>query len=131
MKGLDTNVLVRYFTQDDPSQSKAANALIEACLASNTPCFVNHIVLCELLWVLRGAYEYDKETASSVLDKMLSTSEFIIEEKDQVRQALEHYRAGQGDFSDYLLGLGNLQAGCEKTVTFDKSLKKSELFQIL
>ena len=30
MKGLDTNVLVRYLTQDDPEQSRKANALLQA-----------------------------------------------------------------------------------------------------
>jgi predicted nucleic-acid-binding protein len=33
MTGLDTNVLVRYLTQDDPAQSRRANALIDGAAA--------------------------------------------------------------------------------------------------
>lgn len=53
MKGLDTNVLVRYLTQDDPVQSRKANALIAEAVDRGEQCPINVIVLCELVWVLR------------------------------------------------------------------------------
>ena len=60
MIGLDTNVLVRYLTQDDPQQSARANNLIETQCTKNEPGWIALIVLCELVWVLRGAYNYKK-----------------------------------------------------------------------
>ena len=56
MKGLDTNVLVRYLTQDDPRQSRRANAVIEDDLAGDGRLHVDTVVLCELVWVLRAAF---------------------------------------------------------------------------
>ena len=50
MVGLDTNVLVRYLTRDDESQWQQAKEVIE----SGQLCFIANIVLCELVWVLRG-----------------------------------------------------------------------------
>ena len=50
MIGLDTNILVRYLTRDDEQQWRQATDLIQ----QNQPCFITNIVLCELVWVLRG-----------------------------------------------------------------------------
>ena len=38
MKGLDTNVLVRYFTQDDPAQSVVAEHCIQTACTEDRPC---------------------------------------------------------------------------------------------
>ncbi len=67
MIGLDTNVLVRYLTQDDPIQSKQANKLIEQSLKEGL--FINHIVLCELVWVLTRAYKRSKSEVIEIIEK--------------------------------------------------------------
>lgn len=100
--GLDTNVLVLYLTQDDPAQSRKANALVAETVARGEPCFISGVVLCELVWVLRGAYELEKSTIAVTLERILSTAQFDVEEKDVVRRALEDYRAGSADFADYV-----------------------------
>ncbi|MHB8764461.1 MAG: PIN domain-containing protein [Deferrisomatales bacterium] len=56
MKGLDTNVLVRYLVQDDPAQSKQADDIVEGAAAAGEKLFLGAIVLCELVWVLESAY---------------------------------------------------------------------------
>lgn len=131
MTGLDTNVLVRYLTQDDPRQSRAATACIEKTARTGQRCYINAVVLCELVWVLQGAYGYDKREIVRVLEKMLSTVEFSIEDRDLSRRALDDYRSGSGDFADYLIGGRNRHAQCDETVTFDRGLKKSDLFRVL
>jgi predicted nucleic-acid-binding protein len=50
---VDTNVLVRYFTNDDPEQARRAASL----LAGPETVYVAHSVLMELEWVLRAIYE--------------------------------------------------------------------------
>jgi predicted nucleic-acid-binding protein len=54
-----------------------------------------------------------------------------IDQKDVVREAVEDYRAGGGDFADYVIGRRGREAGCEKTATFDRRLKASALFRVL
>jgi predicted nucleic-acid-binding protein len=51
---LDTNVLVRYIVRDDEPQAAMATALIETECTTETPGLVTLVVLCELVWVLRG-----------------------------------------------------------------------------
>jgi predicted nucleic-acid-binding protein len=129
--GLDTNVLVRYLTQDDPRQSRRAAALVAEAVADGQRLFVSALVLCELVWVLRGAYSLDRSTIALALDRILATAQIEVDQKDVVRAALEDYREGAGDFADYVIGRRGREAGCEKTATFDGRLKRSELFRLL
>lgn len=131
MTGLDTNVLVRYLTADDPRQSRRAAALVAEAVSAGDRLFVGAVVLCELVWVLRGAYSLDRPTIAMALDRILATAQIDIDQKDIVREALEDYRAGSGDFADYVIGRRAREAGCEKTATFDRRLKASGLFRLL
>lgn len=131
MRGLDTNVLVRYLTQDDPAQSRKANAVIAEAVERNEPCAISAVVLCELVWVLRGAYRLDRPTIAITLEKVLETAQLVVEQADLARRALDDYRRGRGDFADYLVGWRNRQAGCSDTVTFDRALARNPLFRVL
>jgi predicted nucleic-acid-binding protein len=131
MIGLDTNVLVRYLTQDDPSQAKKANAFLAHAEARREKLHLDVVVLCEIVWVLRGAYDLSKDSVCGALDKILDAAIFSVDDRDLVRDALQAYRAGRGDFSDHLLGARNRRAGCQVTVTFDRALKDSDLFSPL
>ncbi len=131
MIGLDTNVLVRYLTQDDPTQTRRANALINGVLDRSDRCAINVVVLCELVWVLGDAYGLDRATIASTLEQLLDTAEFVIEERDIAYHALSDYRRGPGDFADYVIGRGNRHAGCDETATFDRALRGSDLFRVI
>jgi predicted nucleic acid-binding protein len=71
--GLDTNILVRYLTQDDPDQSGKVTRAMEEATRSGEPLFVNHIVLCELVWVLEAVYRLPKPKILSALEHILRT----------------------------------------------------------
>lgn len=131
MIGLDTNVLVRYLVQDDPAQSRAAAHLIERECTKESPGFINRIVLCELVWVLESAYGYSKTAIAGVLEKVLRTSQFHVEEVSVAWTAFRRYQKGHADFADCLLGVVNRQHGCDRTVTLDRQAGKLEGFELL
>ena len=131
MTGLDTNVLVRYLTQDDAIQARRANAAIAEATADGDRCYVGAVVLCELTWVLREAYQQSKADLLKTLDLILATRQFLVGDKDSVREALEAYRSGRADFADYLVGISARQAGCSDTVTFDRRLRGAAGFRVL
>lgn len=131
MIGLDTNVLVRYLTQDDLPQARAVDRLMDELVTQGERAFVGRIVLCELVWVLSGPYRFDKKTIVEVLEQILVTAQFEVDVKDLVDQALAEYRAGKGDFAAYLLGRDHRAAGCETTRTFDRKLATSTAFELL
>ena len=131
MKGLDTNLLVRYLVKDDPEQAEKAIAYIQKVVASGENCFTNHLVLCELVWVLESAYGYKKKDIADVLQKLLMTKQFEIEFKDTARRAINEYSQGKGDLADYLIGNINHLNGCDVTATFDHDLKNCQSFILL
>jgi len=129
--GLDTNVLVRYLTQDDPEQASRATRAIEAGADHGETFFITTVVMCELVWVLEEAYGYERDEIGSVLDQILRTAQFEFDRKDELTQSLHDYRAGKGDFSDYLIGRLGDRAGCEATLTLDRALADSRCFRQL
>lgn len=131
MKGLDTNVLVRYLVKDEPRQAARAVDLIRTASRRGEACFLNQIVLCELVWVLETAYRYSRKTIADVVEKILLTEEFDVEDRDVVWAALARYREQPGDFADYLIGRKNLAHGCDRTFTFDRVLSGDPDFELL
>lgn len=130
MIGLDTNVLVRLLTEDDPAQAAKARSFVERTLAGGDRLFVGAVVLAELAWVLSSAYRYGKADVALALEALLSTEGFEVEGRDAAREALDRYRAGKGDFADHLIGVRNAHAGCESTFTFDRGLASAPGFRL-
>lgn len=130
MIGVDTNVLVRYLTQDDSVQSVQANAFIERHLSAAEPGIIGHIVLCEVGWVLSKAYGFSREQVANVLGALLTCREFLIESPDLGILALQAYRQGTADFSDYLLGRAHQRLGARHTITFDRRAAQAPLFAL-
>lgn len=131
MIAIDTNVLIRYLVQDDPVQAKKASETLETAHHKKEKCFLSNIVLCETVWVLESAYDFDKKEVLLVLEKILKVDLFLFENKDVLRKAIDHYTQAPADFSDYLIGLQGKEEGAETTFTFDKSLKDADDFTLL
>ena len=131
MIGLDTNVLVRYLAQDDPTQGALAEEFIETVCSEKFPAFINHIVLCETVWVLERCYHVEKATLTIILEKILKTEQFKIQNIDMVWRALKEFKKSAADFADCLLAQCNLGNGCEHTVTFDKKASVTLGYQLL
>lgn len=131
MKGIDTNVIIRYLVKDDKKQANIASAYIRKITGSGELCFINIVVLCELVWVLESAYGFHRSEIADVCDKIFRTKQFEIESKDIVRLAINDYRDGKADFADYLIGRINHLKGCDITATFDRTLKKQSGFILL
>jgi len=122
VKGLDSNVLVRYLTRDDAEQADRALAAIERAEAANERLAVSVIVLVELAWVLRRAYGVARTELADSVEALLQTPVFAIEDRDVVRRALRSYREGRGDFADHLLGARYHDGGVTAVLTFDRAL---------
>jgi predicted nucleic-acid-binding protein len=119
MIGLDTNVLVRYLTHDDRTQTAAAMRVMNS-LSFDSPGFVSLIVIAELIWVLAISYRYQKREIEQVLENLLRSKELVIERADIVSQASRAFSAGRADFADYLIERCAHVAECQFTVTFDR-----------
>jgi predicted nucleic-acid-binding protein len=119
MIGLDTNVLVRYFVQDDADQTSMARKVIEA-LTFDEPGWVGTNTLLELHWVLRYVYKLKRSAFIEILDRLFSKSQIRIENEVVVEEAFKIYRSGKADFADCMIACTGFNSGCTKFLTFDK-----------
>lgn len=118
MIGVDTNVLVRYIVQDDPAQGAAAAAVLDQRTASD-PAFVTLVTLCELFWVLTGAYGFSRSEVLSALQTLLASPEVVVESETVARQAVLLASDG-ADFAEAIIRECAVKGGCEAVVTFDR-----------
>ncbi len=119
MIGLDTNIVVRYLTHDDPAQTAAAEKVVNS-LSSDSPGFLSLIVIAELVWVLESLYRFEKAEIEHVLETLLRSKELVIERAEIVSQALRKFAVSRADFADCLIDRCGYAAECEHTVTFDR-----------
>lgn len=113
MIAVDTNVLVRYLTNDDQAQAQRAYAL----LARAPRVFVAKTVLLETEWVLRRVYRLPPSAVLAGLRQIVGLPNTVVEAAEQVARALRYLEQGL-DFADGL----HLAAspGAERFYTFDR-----------
>ncbi len=117
MIAIDTNVVVRIVTADDPQQVAAARKLVEQADRLWLP----KTVLLETEWVLRHGYDLSREVILLTFWKLLGYPPLRVEDSSTVQRALEGYAAGL-DFADALHFASSAQA--DRLATFDKRFAK-------
>ena len=120
MIGLDTNILVRYLTQDDPIQSPKATETIERRLTEKKPGFVSIVVMVETVWVLERTYRLGTNEIAAAVERMLQTDVLVVENEQEVFSAVIALKDGQGSFADAVIAALGTRAGCSYTLTFDQ-----------
>jgi len=110
---VDTNVLVRYLTWDDPAQAEAAARVVEEAESV----FISIVVLCEVVWVLKRGYRYKPEEIADALRGLIE-SDGVETNRVAVETGLRLLEAG-GDFADGVILSETERAGVRRLVTFD------------
>jgi predicted nucleic-acid-binding protein len=128
MIGLDTNVILRCFVDDDPNQARQARRFVAERCSRENPGFVDRVALCEMVWVLLRGHRFDRKEAADVVSRLLANSEIVLEDSNAVRAALRTFVERNIDFADALIGEVNRARGCEVTATFDRKAAKLEGF---
>jgi predicted nucleic-acid-binding protein len=131
MIALDTNILVRLITQDDPRQAALAERLIQQATEEGEACFVSDVVLCKLEWVLEACYEATRSDLLTAIQELASREIFAFEDSDSLHWAINLYRESKAEFSDALIGAKARGQGASTTYTFDRVLSHHEGFSLL
>ncbi len=131
MNGLDTNILVRYLTQDDPVQSPKATQIIERRFTREDPGFISLVTMAETVWVLGSVYELPDGEIADTVERILQADTLAVQNEQQVYTAMVALRRGWGAFADALIGALGAWAGCESTLTFDKKARRLTGFEIV
>src|SRR5215467_11184485 len=119
MRAVDTNVLVRLITGDDPKQAAAAEEFV------HSGAWVSQLAVAETAWVLATTYQREPPEVASALEMLLDNQHLTIEDSEVVSAAIEKFRAKPSvGFSDCLLLEIARKAGHLPLGTFDRDLGK-------
>ena len=112
MRAIDTNVVVRYLTGDQPEQASRARTAIDSGHV-----FVSTTVLLESDWVLRSVYGFSGEEGATALRAFAGLPSVSVDNPTLIAEALDRAEEGM-DFGDALhLGAAS---HCETMLTFDR-----------
>lgn len=123
MRAIDTNVIVRLLTADDPKQAQTARRLVEG-----GDLFVPVTVLLETEWILRAGYGFGAAQIGAALRGLAGLPGVSVEEPAQLAVALEWMEAGM-DFADalHLARSGH----CSAFVTFDRAFVRRAALDVM
>jgi predicted nucleic-acid-binding protein len=131
MIGLDTNILVRYLTQDDPLQSAQATEILERRLTPTNPGFVSVVAIVETVWVLDRAYRLRAREIATAIERLLQVEVLTIENEQEVFTAMVALKQARGSFADALIAELGARAGSTGTLTFDQKAGRLPGFELV
>jgi predicted nucleic-acid-binding protein len=117
---LDTNLLVRLFVRDQPSQVAIVEDLVRD-LTPDRPGFLGREVLVELVWVLERSYRFERVRVADLVAELLDLGNLVVETAEDVSEVVALYREGAADFADLMILAAARRAGAS-LFTFDRKL---------
>lgn len=115
---MDTNVLVRALTEDDPAQAEIAKRFLREAEIVVVPV----PVLCELVWVLSRRYEISAVDIGEMIEALIDSSNVSADQ--QTIEAGLAVLADGGDFADGVIAYDGRNRGADTFVSFDRKAVK-------
>ncbi len=114
LRWLDTNVLLRYFTNDIPGRASRAKALLERIEAGAEKVILPEPVVFEVVFTLQRFYKVPRDDIREKLRDVIALTGIRLRNKTLVYQALDLYVQHNVSFVDaYVSALMHLSKGRE------------------
>ncbi len=97
---IDTNIFIRYLTNDDPVKADRVEKLLSEAAAGKIRLVTAEMVLAEVVWVLESFYGLKNVEVGSMVKAILATPGLEVLNSALVEKALEYYLAHNIDFVD-------------------------------
>lgn len=117
---IDTNLLVRYLTDDDHAKAKAVDALLSKAGRGEIKILVPSIVIAELVWVLESFYKMESLGIAELVEAVLNTPGVEVMDKTIIKSAVKLYKVKNIDMIDAWIIEFAKEAGVGAIYTFDK-----------
>jgi predicted nucleic-acid-binding protein len=118
MTALDTNVLVRFLTQDDDAQFRKVLQMLNR---KRSTFFVCDLVLVETDWVLRSLYDWSGADVADAFARLTTIHNLSFENESRLRSSLKGLREG-ADLADEFIVRSCRDRGSKSFATFDKEI---------
>lgn len=129
---VDTNVFLRYFTNDDPAKADRIEKLFEEAEKRKFVLVSSHLVIEELVWTLESYYKISPPIIEQMLLKVINTPFIEIPEENLIIQALDLYVTQNIDFIDAYNAFFMSGMGLTRIYTYDaKHFKRVDWVEIM
>ena len=116
----DTNLFLRYLTNDVPKQAGAVEALLHSAAQGKTALVTTSLVIAEIIWTLESFYKLSREEIKNRVLAILHTPGLQVTDADLVLHAIVWYAEKNVDFIDAYNAAWMLREGVDKASTFDR-----------
>jgi predicted nucleic-acid-binding protein len=130
MKGIDTNILIRFLVGDDELQTEKVYNIFKKAEINKKELFVPLLVIIELIWVLESVYEITRSEILGSINALLLMPILKFEHQSALQQFIKSGVGSKYDLSDLLIAHSAREQGCESVLTFDKKASRCDLFEL-
>lgn len=117
---VDTNVFLRFLTNDDPAKAKRAETLFRDAVRGKISLATSLLVIAEIIWTLESFYKLDKPDIAAKVEKILNTPNLDCPEAPLIFMALDLYVHENIDFVDAYHGFYMREQGLMQILTYDR-----------
>ena len=117
---VDTNLLVRYLTLDDPEKAKAVELLFDRAIKGEIYILLPAVVIAELVWVLESFYKMKAAEISELIEAILNTPGFEVQEREILLSTIKTYNERGIDLVDAWIIEFAKEKGISTIYSFDK-----------
>lgn len=116
----DTNLFLRYLTNDIPAQADAVEKLLRQAASGKVTLVVNVMVIAEIVWILEGHYGVSRAEVKEKILAIINTPGLEVQEASEILQAIIWYEEKNVDFIDAYNAAWMLSREIRRVYTFDK-----------
>jgi predicted nucleic-acid-binding protein len=131
MKGLDTNVLVRFLVKNDHKQARAVYLLFKQAETDREVFWVPLTVILETIWVLESVYQISRQEIVDSIADLLRLPVLKFESQPALQAFIHAAGDSRINLSDLLIACSARYSGCESVLTFDQRAARHALFERL
>lgn len=117
---VDTNLFLRYLTNDVPDQADAVDALLRRAEQNKVSLMTNGMVVAEIVWTLESYYGLERSDIQNKVMAVLNTPGLEIPESNLILKSVVWYAEKNVDFIDAYNAAWMGEMGIEKIYTFDQ-----------
>ncbi len=117
---IDTNLFIRYLTNDDPAKASHVERLLDQAASGELRLVTTEMVLAEIVWVLESFYSYPRDRIALLLRAILATPELTVLNGHLVGEAVDQYETGTMDFIDAYILARMAEQGIDEIYSYDK-----------
>jgi predicted nucleic acid-binding protein len=123
---VDTNIFLRYLTNDDPEQAPKARRLLERAERDEEHLVTTAFTIAEIVWVLESVYELDRASIRAKVVAILGLSGLTVEDQEMLLQAIVWYEEKNVDFADAYSAAWMARRDLDEVYTFDRDFDRFE-----